>query len=95
MTRLYDVVTTLWAQVLPLSAAASVAAGNAGATVRYRIVVRARADITTRHRFQDGARIYHIVPRARAPTAAFSRSTPRSARTSSLAALSEGGEPTR
>jgi head-tail adaptor len=45
VTLLYDVVTVLWAQVLPLSATASVTAGNAGATVRYRIIVRARSDI--------------------------------------------------
>ena len=32
-----------------------------GATVTHRIVIRARADITTRHRFRDGARIYRIV----------------------------------
>jgi SPP1 family predicted phage head-tail adaptor len=61
VTRLYDVVTTLWAQVLPLSAAANVAADNAGGKVHYRIVVRARTDITTRHRFQDGTRIYGIL----------------------------------
>jgi head-tail adaptor len=29
--------------------------------VRYRIVVRARPDITTRHRFQDGAHIYRVL----------------------------------
>jgi len=57
----------VWAQVLPLSAAASVTAGNAGAIVRYRIIVRARSDITTRHRFQDGTRIYRVV--AARPTA--------------------------
>lgn len=67
VTLLYDVVTVLWAQVLPLSARAGVTAGNAGATVRYRIIVRARSDITTRHRFQDGTRIYRIV--ATRPTA--------------------------
>ena len=61
VTRLYDVVTMLWAQVLPLSAAATIAADNPGGTVRYRIVLRARPDITTRHRFQDGVRIYRIL----------------------------------
>ena len=61
VTRLYDVVTVLWAQVLPLSAVAGVTADNPGGTVRYRIVIRAHADITTRHRFQDGARIYRIL----------------------------------
>ena len=61
VTRLYDVVTMLWAQVLPLSAAATITADNPGGSVRYRIVIRARADITTRHRFQDGAHIYRIL----------------------------------
>ena len=29
--------------------------------MRYRIVIRARPDVTTRHRFQDGVRIYRIL----------------------------------
>ncbi len=61
VSRLYDVVTTLWAQLVPLSARADVAADRTAAAVRYRIVVRAGPDITTRHRFQDGARIYQVV----------------------------------
>jgi SPP1 family predicted phage head-tail adaptor len=61
VTRLYDVVTTLWAQVLPQAARADVAADSLGASLRYRIVIRTRADITTRHRFQDGTRIYRLI----------------------------------
>lgn len=61
VTRLYDVVTTLWAQVVPLSARADIAADSLGAALRYRIVIRARNDITTQHRFQDGTRVYRIV----------------------------------
>ena len=61
VTRLYDVVTTLWAKVLPVSARADVAAASLGAALRYRIVVRMRSDITTRHRLQDGTRTYRIV----------------------------------
>jgi len=61
VTRLYDVVTTLWAQVAPLSARADVAAGSLGAALRYRIVIRARPGITTQHRFQDGTRIYRVI----------------------------------
>lgn len=61
VTRLYDVVTMLWAQVLPLSAVATITADNPGGAVRYRIVVRTRPDVTTRHRFQDGVRIYRIL----------------------------------
>jgi SPP1 family predicted phage head-tail adaptor len=61
VTLLYDVVTTLWAQVTPLAARADVAAGSLGAALRYAIVIRKRTDITTRHRFQDGARIYRVL----------------------------------
>lgn len=61
VTRLFDAVTTLWAQVVPLSARGEVAADSLGAAVRYRIVIRVRPDITTRHRFQDGTRSYRIL----------------------------------
>jgi len=61
VTRLYDVVTTLWAQVVPLPARADVAADSLGAALRYRIVIRARADITTQHRLQDGTRVYRVI----------------------------------
>ena len=59
--RLYDVVTVLWAQVTPLSVATDTTADSTGAAVRYRIVVRQRSDITTRHRFQDGTHIYRVL----------------------------------
>ena len=61
VTRSYSAVTTLWAQVVPASARADVAADSLGAALRYRIVIRARSDVTTRHRFQDGSRIYRIL----------------------------------
>lgn len=61
VTRLYDVVTTLWAQVTPVSARADVAAGSLGQALRYAIVIRKRSDVTTRHRLLDGARIYRIL----------------------------------
>jgi SPP1 family predicted phage head-tail adaptor len=61
VTRLYDVVTTLWAQVTPLSVRADIAAGSLGARLRYSIVIRKRTDITTRHRFLDGVRTYQVV----------------------------------
>ena len=32
-----------------------------GANVTHRIVIRMRADITTRHRLREGARIFRIV----------------------------------
>ncbi|HEY4140672.1 MAG TPA: phage head closure protein [Pseudolabrys sp.] len=61
VTRLYDVVTTLWAKVTPLATRGEVAADSLGASSRYRIVIRTRAGITTQHRFQDGTRIYRVV----------------------------------
>ena len=61
VTRIYATVTTLWAQVLPVSARADVAADSLGAVLRYRVVVRWRDDVTTRHRFQDGAAVYRII----------------------------------
>ena len=61
VTRLYDVVTTLWAQVTPLAARADGAAGRFGAALRYGIVVRKRADITTRHRLLDGLHTYQVI----------------------------------
>ncbi len=61
VTRLYDVVTTLWAQVLPVSARADVAADSLGAALRTTIVIRMRSDLTTRHRLLDGARVYRIL----------------------------------
>ena len=61
VTRLYDVVTTLWAQVEPLSARADVSAASLGAALRYRVTIRRRDDVTTRHRLLDGARTYRIL----------------------------------
>lgn len=81
VTRLYDVVTTLWAQVVPLPARADVAADSLGASLRYRIVIRARSDITTRHRFLDGTNVYRVIAGARARTAVSSKSMPKYART--------------
>lgn len=61
VTRGYTTVTALWAQVVLLGARSEVAAESLGASLRARIVIRARSDVTTRHRFQDGARIYRVI----------------------------------
>jgi SPP1 family predicted phage head-tail adaptor len=61
VTRSYATVTTLWAQVVPQSARADIAAASLGAALRYAIVIRYRDDVTTRHRFQEGAVAYRIV----------------------------------
>ena len=61
VVRLYDVVTTLWAQVLPVSARSDVSADSLGAALRYKIIIRVGPGITTRHRFRDAERIYRIL----------------------------------
>ena len=61
VVRSYSDVCTLWAQVTPLNARSEVAADSLGASVRYRIVIRARDDVTTRHIFQDGDRVYRVL----------------------------------
>lgn len=59
--RDYVTVTTLWASVTPLSARGDSEAERLGAALRLRIVMRFRGDVTTRHRFVDGAHVYRIV----------------------------------
>lgn len=61
VTRSFEAVTTLWAQVLPLAAGADVTADRPGAVLRYRIVIRRRDDVTTRHRLVEGARVYRVL----------------------------------
>jgi SPP1 family predicted phage head-tail adaptor len=61
VTRTYQTVTTLWAQVVPLSARADLAADSRGAALRTTIVVRARDDVTTRHQLQDGGHVYRVI----------------------------------
>ena len=61
VTRSYTAVATLWAAVEPVAVRHDVVADAAGATVTHRIVIRYSPDITTRHRFRDGAVVYRIV----------------------------------
>lgn len=61
VTRAYQAVATLWAQVEPHGMRVNVVADSLGARLRYHITIRKRTDITTRHRFRDGARIYRIL----------------------------------
>ncbi len=69
------------AQVVPLSARADVAAGSLGAALRYRIVIRARSDVTTQHRFQDGTRIYRVIAVRESADRRSSRSMPKNGKT--------------
>jgi SPP1 family predicted phage head-tail adaptor len=61
VTRSFSAVATLWAQVTPVAADESVEAGALGATITHRIGIRFSPDVTLRHRFRDGARIFRIV----------------------------------
>jgi len=60
VTRTYQTVTTLWAQVVPLRADADVSADSLAASVTHRIVIRAPRPLTTLHRFRDGARVFRV-----------------------------------
>ena len=60
VTRSYGAVTTLWAQVTPLSGGLDVAAASLGSTLRVRIIIRMRSNITVRHRLREDVRIYRI-----------------------------------
>ncbi|HEY5278215.1 MAG TPA: phage head closure protein [Pseudolabrys sp.] len=61
VARSYATVATVWAQVVPQAMRADVAAQSLGAALRYRIAIRRRDDVTTRHQFVDGATIYRVV----------------------------------
>ena len=61
VTRSYATVTTLWAQVSPQAMRADAATDSFGAALRFRIVIRKRSGVTTRHRFRDGTTVYRIL----------------------------------
>lgn len=61
VTRSFAAVATAWASVVPVAAREGVDAAALGADVTHRIGIRFNADITLRHRFRDGARIFRIV----------------------------------
>lgn len=61
VTRSYAAVATLWGSVEPRSARGAVEADALGGNVGYRIRIRFNADITLRHRFRDGDKIYRII----------------------------------
>jgi SPP1 family predicted phage head-tail adaptor len=61
VTRSFETVTTLWAQVTPARARSNVAADSLAALVTHRIIVRAPRAITTLNRFRDDTRIFRVV----------------------------------
>ena len=61
VSRTYVTVALVWAQVTPLAMRADIAAGSLGAVRRYRILMRRRGDVTTKHQLADGATVYRVV----------------------------------
>ena len=61
VTRSHSAVATLWAQLAPVSAERAFEAARLGARVTHHIGIRFSDDITTKHRFRDGDRIFRIV----------------------------------
>jgi SPP1 family predicted phage head-tail adaptor len=58
--RGYQTLATLWAALVPVSARGDVAADGIGATVTHRITIRSGPEVTTRHRFRLGVRVFVI-----------------------------------
>lgn len=58
--RAYAATATVWAALTPASARGGLDAEAQGVTVSHRIVIRTRADVTTRHRFRLGARVFRV-----------------------------------
>jgi head-tail adaptor len=61
VTRSYAVVATLWGNVAPQAMRADNVSASLGAVQRFRIVIRRRDDLSTRHRLRDGDAVYAIV----------------------------------
>jgi len=58
--RTWREAATAWASVEAVSAAARFEAVQAGQTVSHRVVMRARQDLTTRHRLRRGTTVYEL-----------------------------------
>jgi len=61
VARTYESAGVVRAKLTPVTARGEVVGEDPGATVTHRVVIRWRADINTRHRLRDGARILRIV----------------------------------
>lgn len=59
--RTYQALATLWAALIPVSAGNVLVADGAGVTVTHRIAIRSGPEVTTRHRFRWGARVFQVV----------------------------------
>jgi SPP1 family predicted phage head-tail adaptor len=61
VTRSWQTLTILWAALVPVSASNVMVADGAGVTVTHRITIRGGPEVTTRHRFRLGARIFQVI----------------------------------
>ena len=61
VVRSYNEIATVWAAIVPVALSEQIAAEALGARLTHRIVIRAGVDVTTRHRFKLGNRVFRIV----------------------------------
>ena len=61
VVRAYDNIATVWAAIMPVALSEQIAAEALGARLTHRIVFRAGVDVTTRHRFKLGSRVFRVV----------------------------------
>src|SRR5215210_6407025 len=59
--RDFAATATVWAALTPITSRGSVAGDILAATVTHRITIRRGPEVTTRHRFRLGARVFRIV----------------------------------
>ena len=61
VSRGYTSAATVWGALIPVSTRGDVAAASLGAAVTHRIVIRRGPEVTVRHRFRLGTRIFRVV----------------------------------
>jgi head-tail adaptor len=61
VTRGYAAVATVWTSLEATAGRADIVAESVGAVITHRIIMRTGPEVTTRHRFRLGARIFRIV----------------------------------
>jgi SPP1 family predicted phage head-tail adaptor len=61
VTRGYATTATVWAALTPVASRGSVAADAVAATVTHQIVIRRGPEVTTRHRFRLGTRVFRVI----------------------------------
>jgi len=57
----YQTLTTLWAALVPVAARGEFVADDVGTTATHRVTIRMGPEVTTRHRFRAGTRIFTIL----------------------------------